>query len=237
MVEHKIFCALDTPDLEEARKLGATLGPHVAGIKLGLEFFMAQGILGLKALLSLNVPIFLDLKFHDIPNTAAGAVREAAKLGVAYLTVHTSGGEAMLRAVMDSASQGAQSVNKPRPKVLGVTVLTSLNAAETKAIGLAEQPEKQVLRLAGLAATAGLDGVVASPLEAPLIKQAFGATLLVVTPGIRPLTAAMGDQQRTLTPRHALANGADYLVIGRPITQSPDPLQTLLSINQDIAAQ
>jgi orotidine-5'-phosphate decarboxylase len=198
---------------------------------------MAQGLLGVKALLSLNVPIFLDLKFHDIPNTAAGAVREAAKLGVTYLTVHTSGGEAMLRAVMDAASQGAQSVNKPRPKVLGVTVLTSLNTAETKAIGFAEQPEKQVLRLAGLAAAAGLDGVVASPLEAPLIKQAFGAKLLIVTPGIRPLTAGMGDQQRTLPPRQALANGADYLVIGRPITESPDPLQTLLSINQDIATQ
>lgn len=237
MMEHKIFCALDTPDLEKARKLAATLAPHVAGIKLGLEFFMAQGLLGVKALLSLNVPIFLDLKFHDIPNTAAGAVREAAKLGVTYLTVHTSGGEAMLRAVMDAASQGAQSVNKPRPKVLGVTVLTSLNTAETKAIGFAEQPEKQVLRLAGLAAAAGLDGVVASPLEAPLIKQAFGAKLLIVTPGIRPLTAGMGDQQRTLPPRQALANGADYLVIGRPITESPDPLQTLLSINQDIATQ
>ncbi len=237
MEEHKIFCALDTPDLEEARKLTAMLAPHLAGIKLGLEFFMAQGLLGVKALLLLNVPIFLDLKFHDIPNTAAGAVREAAKLGVAYLTVHTSGGEAMLRAVMDAANEGAQSVNKPRPKVLGVTVLTSLNSAETSAIGFAGQPEKQVLRLAGLAANAGLDGIVASPLEAPLIKQAFGATLLVVTPGIRPLTAAVGDQQRTLTPKQALANGADYLVIGRPITQSPDPLQALLSINQDIAAQ
>lgn len=212
-----IFCAVDRPDLEGTLALARALAPHVGGIKLGLEFFAAQGPRGVEAVGALGLPVFLDLKLHDIPNTVAGAVREVAKLGVAMLTLHASGGRAMLEAAV-TALAGAPH----RPWLLGVTVLTSLDEADLAATGVAAAADVQALRLAKLAAAAGLDGVVCSPLEIASLRRALGSGPKIVVPGIRP-TGGGDDQKRVMGPVEALAQGADILVIGRPITRAPVP--------------
>ena len=212
-----IFCAVDRPDLEGTLALARALAPHVGGIKLGLEFFTAQGPRGVEAVAALGLPVFLDLKLHDIPNTVAGAVRQVARLGVAMLTLHASGGRAMLQA----AAEAAAAATTP-PWLLGVTVLTSLDAADLAAIGMAADPAGQALRLARLAVAAGLDGLVCSPHEIAELRRALGAGPKIVVPGIR--TEAGGDdQKRTMAPADALAAGADILVIGRPITRATAP--------------
>ncbi|MGD9511222.1 MAG: orotidine-5'-phosphate decarboxylase [Geminicoccaceae bacterium] len=210
-----IFCAVDRPDLEGTLALARALAPHVGGIKLGLEFFTAQGPRGVEAVAALGLPIFLDLKLHDIPNTVAGAVREVARLGVAYLTVHASGGRAMLEAAASVPG---------RPSLLGVTVLTSLDAADLAELGIVASPDQHALRLARLAVAAGLEGLVCSPLEIAALRHALGPVPKIVVPGIRPGDAG-DDQKRVLAPAEALALGADLLVIGRPITRAPVPAE------------
>ena len=212
-----IFCALDRPDLEGTLSLVRALAPHVGGIKLGLEFFAAQGPRGVEAVARLGLPIFLDLKLHDIPNTVAGAVREVARLGVAMLTLHASGGRAMLEAAV-----AATTAAEAPPALLGVTVLTSLDATDLAEIGMAPEAAAQALHLARLAVASGLAGLVCSPHEIRGLRSAFGPAPRIVVPGIRPLEAA-DDQKRVMTPAEALAQGADLLVIGRPITRAPDP--------------
>jgi orotidine-5'-phosphate decarboxylase len=192
---------------------------EIGGLKLGLEFMTVQGVAGYRAIAELGLPIFLDLKFHDIPNTVAGAVRGAAALpGCAMLTVHAAGGAAMLAAAVAAAREAARP-----PSVLAVTVLTSFDDADLEACGVGGGIRDQVLRLADLAVTAGVDGLVCSPVEIGALRLRFGRDLRLVVPGIRPAATAPDDQKRTMTPLDALAAGADVLVIGRPITAAPDP--------------
>jgi len=225
-----ILCAIDTPDSGAARRLAAAIGPFVGGIKLGLEFFTANGREAVR-LVAGAAPLFLDLKLHDIPNTVAGAVRAAAPLEPALLTVHCAGGTAMMKAAAEAAASGAG-----RMKIIGVTVLTSLNDADLASVGQNGPALDQVRRLAGLARAAGLDGVVCSPHEVAALRRDCGQGFLLVVPGIRPADAARrDDQKRVMTPREALDAGADYLVIGRPITAAPDAAAACRAILAEIA--
>jgi orotidine-5'-phosphate decarboxylase len=224
-----VFVALDTTDLEPARALAARLKPHIGGVKLGLEFFSAHGPDGVRRFADLGLPIFLDLKFHDIPNTVAGAVRAAAKLGVDILNVHAAGGPAMLK----SALEAARSTN-PKTKVIAVTVLTSLADADLEAVGQRGPAGDQVLRLARLTRDCGLDGVVCSAHEIATLRAALGPDFHLMVPGIRPKGAALGDQQRVMGPKEALDAGASFLVIGRPITAAPDPVQAARDIAESL---
>lgn len=221
----RIFCAVDTTDLDTARDLGRRIAGVVGGIKLGLEFFIAHGPAGIRAVIGEAVngedgpPLFLDLKLHDIPNTVAGGIRAALPLKPAFMTIHTSGGPAMMRA----AAEAAASAGADRPKILAVTVLTSMDAADLQAVGQSVPVADQVKRLALLAKESGVDGVVCSPAEVALIREACGPDFILMVPGIRPAWAAANDQKRVMTPAEALAAGADHLVIGRPITGDADP--------------
>jgi len=233
----RLLVALDVATAAEAIALADTLRGVVGGFKIGSQLFTSAGPDIVKALVSRGERVFLDLKFHDIPNTVAGAVRAAADLGVWMLNVHASGGRAMLAA----AKQAADDVNQPgssRPLVIAVTVLTSLDAPTLAAVGVPASPNDQVVRLAKLTQAAGLDGVVASPQETAAIREACGPNFLVVTPGIRGASAKAGadDQQRTMTPAGAVAAGSSYLVIGRPITAAPDPRAAAQQIAGEIAA-
>ena len=229
MPANPIFVALDTTDLHLALDLASQLKPHVGGLKLGLEFFSAHGPEGVKAFTGQGLPVFLDLKFHDIPNTVAGAVRAAAALGVDIINVHAAGGEAMMKA----AREAAHSVN-PRTKVIAVTVLTSLNDNDLAAVGQRAPAQEQVLRLATLTRDCGLSGVVCSALEIAPLRQRLGPDFLLVVPGIRPVGTAVGDQQRVMGPKEARDLGASILVIGRPITGAPDPVQAAREIAQSL---
>lgn len=227
-----VFCAIDRPDLEGALALGENLIGAVGGLKVGLEFITANGPAGVRRILDLGLPVFLDVKFHDIPNTVHGAVRAAGSLGVAMMTLHLSGGPAMLEAAVDAA----QRINGRRPWLLGVSVLTSMDDDDLKAVGVQGRTEDQVVRLAELAQASGLDGLICSPKEISSLKQCFGNSLKLVVPGIRPKGSASGDQKRTLTPAEAIEAGADHLVIGRPITEADDPKAAALAIQSDIDA-
>src|SRR5258706_2983727 len=213
-----IYVALDTPSLERALELAGQVKPFVGGVKVGLEFFSANGPQGVRAVIAGGLPVFLDLKLHDIPNTVAGAMKSLAPLGAAIVNVHASGGAAMMRA----AAEAARGVPKPS-KIIAVTVLTSLAAEDLAAMGISGTPLEQVVRLAKLTKDSGLDGVVCSPHEIAAVRAACGADFLIVTPGVRPSTSASDDQKRVMTPKRALELGADVLVIGRPITGAPDP--------------
>jgi orotidine-5'-phosphate decarboxylase len=228
-VNNPVFVAIDTTDLEYARALAALLKPHVGGVKLGLEFFSAHGPEGVRMFADLGLPIFLDLKFHDIPNTVAGAVRAAAGLGVDILNVHAAGGPAMLTAAVEAA----RGVN-PKTKVIAVTVLTSLADSDLEAVGQRVPAVEQVARLARLAGDCGLDGVVCSAHEIAVLRAALGPEFLLVVPGIRPKGADLGDQQRVMGPQEARAAGASILVIGRPITAAPDPAQAARAIAESL---
>jgi orotidine-5'-phosphate decarboxylase len=212
-----LIVALDTADANQARIWAEAVAPSVGLLKLGLEFFLANGADGFKAIV--GAPIFLDLKLHDIPNTVAGGVRAVLPLRPRMLTVHASGGPAMIRA----AHQAASSAESDRPMILAVTVLTSLDQTDLAAVGVAATPAEQVLRLARIAVEAGADGLVCSPLEVAMLRQALGPAVKLVVPGIRPEGAASGDQARTMTPSRAIAAGADWIVVGRPITGARDP--------------
>jgi orotidine-5'-phosphate decarboxylase len=219
MNDNPIFCAIDTPELPRARALASSLR-GAANIKLGLEFFVAHGPAGVREVAG-KAPLFLDLKLHDIPNTVAGAVRAVAPLKPLLLTLHCGGGPAMMREAAAAAAASAQGGR--RMKLLGVSVLTSLDDNDLAAVGQRGPVAEQVVRLALLARANGLDGVVCSPLEVAALRAACGPDFLLVVPGIRLLGGASGDQKRVMGPREALAAGADYLVIGRPITGAPDP--------------
>ena len=224
-----VYVALDTTDLDHARGLATRLRGHVGGLKLGLEFFSAHGPDGVRAFSDIGLPIFLDLKFHDIPNTVAGACRAAAGLGVSIINVHAGGGPAMLT----SAGEAARSVN-PTTKVIAVTVLTSLNENDLKAVGVSGTPGDQVVRLAQLTKANGLDGVVCSAHEIAPLRAALGKDFMLVVPGIRPAGADRNDQSRVMTPPEAHKAGADILVIGRPITAAPDPARAARDIAQSL---
>jgi orotidine-5'-phosphate decarboxylase len=216
-----IFVALDTPDLQHARRIAEAVRVHVGGLKLGLEFFCANGPAGIKAMADCGLPVFLDLKLHDIPNTVAKAVEALAPVKPAVLTVHAAGGHAMLAAAKAAAPDGT--------KVVAVTVLTSLDSADLRAAGVDGSPEEQVRRLADLTRAAGCDGIVCSGAEVAAASAAWPDGYFVV-PGVRPVGAEAGDQKRVMTPADALAAGASMLVIGRPITAAPDPGEAAAAI-------
>jgi orotidine-5'-phosphate decarboxylase len=209
-----IYVAIDTPDLVRAREIAEKVRHHVGGIKLGLEFFSANGRAGVREMATLGLPIFLDLKFHDIPNTVAKAIQALRPLKPAIITVHAAGG----RAMMEDAKAAAPS----ETKVVGVTVLTSLDNRDLDAIGVADDPHNQVERLTRLAKESGLDGVVCSGNEVAAAKKIWPGGFFVV-PGVRPANGDASDQKRVVTPRQALDNGASILVVGRPITLAEDP--------------
>ena len=209
-----IYVALDTPDIARAKAIATRVRHHVGGIKLGLEFFMANGRHGVHEMAEIGLPIFLDLKFHDIPNTVGKAVQALRPLEPAIITVHASGGRAMLEDAKAAAPTGT--------KVVAVTMLTSLDANDLTSIGLSPDPHEQVVRLAELARSAGVDGIVCSGEEVKAAHAAWKDGFFVV-PGVRPANGVTGDQKRVVTPRAALDAGASILVIGRPITQAEDP--------------
>ena len=219
----RIFVALDTQDLARAAALARELSGEVGGVKIGNEFFTAHGPDGVRAVAG-GEPLFLDLKFHDIPNTVARALRAAMHLRPAIVNVHASGGPAMMEAAADAVREAAEDLEVERPLLIGVTVLTSLDGGDLEAVGQRGPVVDQAVRLARLAKACGLDGVVCSPLEIAALRAACGPDFALVVPGIRPAWAASGDQKRVMTPADALAAGADTLVIGRPITGADDPL-------------
>ena len=227
----RIFCAIDTPDLADALLLAELLAGEVGAIKLGKEFFTAHGPDGVRKVAACGHKIFLDLKYHDIPNTVAGAIRAAAGLNCTVLTVHASGGPPMLEAAMAAAAEAG----RKRPKVVAVTVLTSLDDGDLAAVGQHGPAADQVLRLARLAEASGLDGVVCSPHEVGLLRREIGDAFALVVPGVRPDWAGADDQKRVMTPGEAIAAGADHLVIGRPITKSADPVGAARRIAVEIA--
>jgi orotidine-5'-phosphate decarboxylase len=225
---NKLIVALDTADANQARVWAEAVAPSAGLLKLGLEFFLANGAEGFKAIA--GAPIFLDLKLHDIPNTVAGGVRAVLPLRPRMLTIHASGGSAMIRAAHQAAGVAATD----RPMILAVTVLTSLDQTDLVAVGVAATPAEQVMRLARLAIEAGADGLVCSPLEVAMLRQALGPAVKLVVPGIRPEGVASGDQARTMTPAAAIAAGADWIVVGRPITGARDPSMAAADIAADI---
>ena len=224
-----IFVAIDTPDLDRALALSHSVAPHVGGLKVGLEFITARGPDGIRAIMATGLPVFADTKFHDIPNTVAGAAREIAKLGVAMFNIHASGGAAMMRA----AKEAAASVN-PAVRLIAVTVLTSMDDAVLGEVGQRTPAADQVVRLASLAQESGLDGVVCSAHEIAALRSACGSDFLLAVPGIRPRGGDVADQRRVMTPAEAARAGADILVIGRPITAAPDPSQAARDIRASL---
>ena len=226
-----VFVALDTPDLSKAIEIARAVKPYVGGLKVGLEFITALGPHAVAEIAALGLPVFADVKFHDIPNTVAGASRAIASLGASIFNVHAAGGEAMMRAGADAA----RAVN-PDIRVIAVTVLTSLDDDSLGSIGQRAPAGEQVARLAKLAKASGLDGVVCSAHEIAVVRAACGPNFLLVVPGIRPQGSDFGDQRRVMTPRQAVRAGADILVIGRPITGAADPAAAAKAIAGEIAA-
>jgi orotidine-5'-phosphate decarboxylase len=229
MNDPKIIIALDYASPAPALELAERLQPELCRLKVGKELFTAAGPAVLEKLMQRGFEIFLDLKFHDIPNTTAQACKAAAELGVWMVNVHALGGRKMLTAAADAIAN----TSKP-PKLIAVTMLTSMAQEGLADIGIQATPAEMVLRLATLARDCGLDGVVCSAQEAALLRKHCGTEFILVTPGIRPAQASLDDQSRVMTPQAALQAGSSYLVIGRPITQAADPLQALLNINKEI---
>jgi orotidine-5'-phosphate decarboxylase len=231
MSDPRIIVALDFSDARSAHDMAARLDPALCRVKVGKELFTSAGPALVESLVARGFGVFLDLKFHDIPNTVASACKAAARLGVWMMNVHASGGRAMMQAAREALAGTGQ-----RPKLIAVTVLTSLAQSDLADIGIQGRPEEAVLRLARLAQGAGLDGVVCSAQEAQALRTACGAAFHLVTPGIRPADGAQDDQKRVMTPRAAVNAGADYLVIGRPITQAANPVAMLQRIQREIDA-
>ncbi len=232
----QVLAALDTVSVNDAVDWAHKLDGVVAGLKLGLEFYLANGQLGYRRIAATGLPIFLDLKLHDIPNTVAGAVKAIAPLQPSILTVHTGGGLAMMQAARDAAAENADKLKLKRARIVGVTVLTSLDDGDLKAVGQAAPVSDQVRRLAELARNAGLDGVVCSPYEIENLRKALGEDFLLVVPGVRSGGEASGDQKRVRSPGDATKAGADYLVIGRPITQAASPRDTANRIALEVSS-
>lgn len=227
----KIVVALDFDQMNKAQTFVDKLDPELCRLKVGKEMFTHFGPDFVKGLVDKKYDVFLDLKFHDIPNTVAKACQAAADLGVWMVNVHASGGPKM----MEYAREGLERYAADRPLLIAVTVLTSMDQQQLNAIGINSTPEEQVLKLAKLTHDCGLDGVVCSAQESNLLKSSIAKDFTLVTPGIRPEGSAKGDQIRVMTPKQAIQAGSDYLVIGRPITQSADPLNTLIEINNSIS--
>ncbi len=230
MQDPKVIVALDYADEAEAFAFVDRVNPALCRLKVGKEMFTLFGPQFVRSLVARGFDVFLDLKFHDIPNTVAKAVAASAELGVWMVNVHASGGRRMMQAARDAL----EPYGDKAPHLIAVTVLTSMEQSDLAGIGLDCAPAEQVLRLAELTHEAGLKGVVCSSQEAPLLKARFGKDFWLVTPGIRPAGSALGDQRRVLTPAEAIAAGSDYLVIGRPITKAADPVSTLAAINQSL---
>jgi len=235
---NRILVAVDVESAKHALALADTLSGVVGGFKIGKQLFTAEGPAIVRALAERGDRVFLDLKFHDIPNTVGGAVESAAATGAWMINVHASGGRKMMQAAAVAASSAAARLGRERPVVIGVTVLTSLDEAQLRETGVAHALGDQVVLLARLAQDSGLDGVVASPQEITAIRAACGPDFLIVTPGIRPVSGqlARDDQARVMTPAEAVAAGASYLVIGRPITAAADPGAAAQQIVADVIA-
>jgi len=231
-----VFVALDTINVNQAAALATSLKGLVGGVKLGLEFFSANGPAGIEAVAGLGMPVFLDLKLHDIPNTVAGAMKGVARMTPRLTTIHASGGLAMMKAAVDAARDEAARIGRPATKVLAVTILTSIDQAAMEAIGYGGSVLDQVRRLADLAEQAGIDGLVCSPHEVEALRAQVRPETLLVVPGIRPTWAEAGDQKRIMTPSDAKARGADLLVIGRPITGAADPAAAARRIKEELGA-
>ncbi|GLQ71731.1 orotidine-5'-phosphate decarboxylase [Vibrio penaeicida] len=230
MIDQKIIVALDYDKKADALAFVDKIDPSSCRLKVGKEMFTLFGPEFVRELHKRGFSVFLDLKFHDIPNTCSKAVRAAAELGVWMVNVHASGGERM----MSASREILEPYGKDRPLLIGVTVLTSMEQSDLAGIGLDIAPQEQVVRLASLTKNAGLDGVVCSAQESSMLKSELGKDFKLVTPGIRPAGAAIGDQKRIMTPVQAIEAGSDYLVIGRPITQALDPAKVLADINQSL---
>jgi orotidine-5'-phosphate decarboxylase len=224
-----VFVALDTPDLGRALAVAQAVKPHVGGLKVGLEFITALGPDAVRRVVEVGLPVFADVKFHDIPNTVAGAARAIAGLGVTMFNVHASGGEAMMRAAAEAADEVL-----PRPLVIAVTVLTSLDEATLDAVGQRGPAAAQAGRLAALAKASGLDGVVCSAHEIAAVRAVAGPGFLTIVPGIRPAGSEKADQSRVTTPFEARSAGADILVVGRPITGAPDPAEAAAALAREL---
>jgi orotidine-5'-phosphate decarboxylase len=229
-----LICAIDTTDIDEANRLIGQLRDHIGAMKLGLEFFTANGATGVRQLEHYQIPVFLDLKFHDIPNTVAKAIKATAGINTFMMTVHTSGGRAMLKAALDASMEVSLITGKARPLIVGVTVLTSLDQPDLSMIGIRDNINDQVLRLADLAQTCGLDGVVCSPYEITALRKHCGQDFVLVVPGIRPEGSSKDDQKRTMTPAEAVKKGATHLVIGRPITGAKGPAAAAKAILESL---
>ncbi len=235
--KQRIICAIDTDDLDFAAKLAGNLKDFVGGFKLGLEFFTAHGPAGIAKIQSLGMPIMLDLKFHDIPNTVYGAVRAAARMKVAMMTIHSSGNSDMMRRAVDASVEVSESLSIEKPLLFGVTVLTSLDDDDLTELGYKQKTSDRVKRLAEMAQLCGLSGVVASPRELSLLQEQRSRDFRIITPGIRPAWASEShDQKRVMDPAQAIRSGADYIVIGRPITRAPDPVWAAKKILQEVEA-
>ena len=230
-LESRVIVALDYPDAKSVWQFVDQIEPQLCKLKVGKELFTREGPPLVKELVKRGYAVFLDLKYHDIPNTVARACHAAADLGVWMMNVHASGGRRMMEAARESLEQHSSS----RPLLIAVTVLTSMSEVDLQEIGIDVKPEEQVMRLAKLTKTSGLDGVVCSAQETPRLAAELGRQFCLVTPGIRPAGSEHGDQKRVMTPAEAIQAGSQYLVIGRPITQSADPLATLIEINNQIA--
>lgn len=222
-MKDKLIVALDVDEFGDAKRLVDILSPTVRIFKVGSKLFTSCGLDIIKTIQRKSGRVFLDLKFHDIPNTVFGAVWSATRLGVFMLTVHTLGGANMLKEAVKSVENCAKQINIKKPKILGVTILTSMDARGLKSIGIEKDLKEEVTCLAGLAGSEGLDGVVASAREIPYIRKAAGKNFIIVTPGIRPEGSSKGDQRRITTPGEAIKKGADYIVVGRPIIEAKDP--------------
>ena len=227
----RVIVALDYPSADAARAFVAGVDPRLCRLKVGKELFTRSGPTLVEELAAKGFDVFLDLKFHDIPNTVAQACAAAADLGVWMMNVHAGGGRRMMAAAREALERRAGA----RPLLIGVTVLTSMGPEDLAEVGVPVAPADQVLRLADLAHAAGLDGVVCSPKESALLRRRLGEGFLLVTPGVRPVGADIGDQKRVLSPAEAIQQGSDYLVIGRPVTQADDPVAVLRAINAEIS--
>lgn len=237
-MNEKIIVALDVETADEARKIIDEIGAEVGAFKIGLQLFTAAGASFVREIVDKNIKLFLDVKFHDIPNTVAKASVEVARLGVWMFNVHALGGTEMMRRTVENVREVCAKENLVQPKIIGVTVLTSASRETLHEVGIEQEIDSQVLNLARLTAKCGLDGVVASPLEVDAIRRNVEKKdFLIVTPGIRPGFATNDDQKRVMTPKRALSQGADYLVIGRPITQDNDKLSAVRKILEEIETE
>lgn len=238
MTKEKIIAALDVETAGEARKIIAELKTEVGAFKIGLQLFTAAGASFVREVVESDIKLFLDVKFHDIPNTVAKASIEVARLGVWMFNIHALGGGEMMRRTADAVREICEKENLEKPKIIGVTVLTSANRETLREVGIEKEIDSQVLNLAQLTAKCGLDGVVASPLEVEAIRRNIGnEDFLIVTPGIRPQFATKDDQKRVMTPKEAIRKGANYLVIGRPILQANDKISAVKKILEEIETE